>query len=287
MIGLGGTVPLRIAVTGSTGSVGGQVVRLLAAQGHQVTALARRPVSSPAQNVRSVFADYDQPESLRSALSGADALVFISSDGEAAKMILHHQNVVRAAEDARVGSIVYLSGLDAELDSPFCYAFTNGYTEQLLAQTDSVVSITRASIFTEFFQQFLDAARASGELRLPMATRRISLVSRLDVARSLAALTLSPTSSTQLITGPEALDLAALAEIAGAAWGRPIAWHDIEATEFATDQAATNEPWWAYAFYSMFESVRKGSWELVSDDIQRLTGEKSVSLLDTLRDAGS
>ena len=34
---------MRIAVTGASGRIGGEVVRLLAAQQHQVVALTRRP----------------------------------------------------------------------------------------------------------------------------------------------------------------------------------------------------------------------------------------------------
>jgi uncharacterized protein YbjT (DUF2867 family) len=52
-----------------------------------------------------VVADYADVAALRAALSGVDTLVFVSSDGEAAKVLVHHENVVRvgrrrSAEDA-------------------------------------------------------------------------------------------------------------------------------------------------------------------------------------------
>ena len=37
---------MRIAVTGASGRIGGEVVRLLAAQQHQVVALTRRPAGA-------------------------------------------------------------------------------------------------------------------------------------------------------------------------------------------------------------------------------------------------
>ncbi|MEV0952616.1 hypothetical protein [Promicromonospora sp. NPDC050249] len=44
-----------------------------------------------------VRADYDDAGSLLAALRGVDVLVFVSGDGEAARMLVQHENVVRAA----------------------------------------------------------------------------------------------------------------------------------------------------------------------------------------------
>ena len=93
---------MRIAVTGGTGRIGGQVVELLtAAGGHEVVALSSRT------------APYDHPSALRTALDGVDTLVFVSSDGEAARVIVHHRNVVQAAIQCQVGHVVLLSSFTA------------------------------------------------------------------------------------------------------------------------------------------------------------------------------
>lgn len=272
-------------MTGSTGALGGQVVQLLAATGEQeVVALARRPDPAARHPIVSVRADYTDLDSLRSALRGVDTLVFISSDGEAARMMIHHQNVVRAAVENEVKHVVYLSGLDADLASPFCYAYTNGYTEQLLAEHGCPVSIARASIFTEFFLALARRGRSTGELRLPMADGRISLISKQDVGRCLAALaTAPPTNRYHEITGPESLDLAAIAEIAGRAWGMPVRHTDVRPAEFAAELALGGEdPWWTYAYSSMFASVREHRWEGTSDEVLRLTGRAPLPAAEVL-----
>jgi NAD(P)H dehydrogenase (quinone) len=75
---------MRIAVTGASGQIGGQVVRLLAGErAHRVVALTRRVLPSgrwPA-GVSARAAGYADPEALRTALRGADTLVLVSSDG--------------------------------------------------------------------------------------------------------------------------------------------------------------------------------------------------------------
>ncbi|MGH3678885.1 MAG: NAD(P)H-binding protein [Natronosporangium sp.] len=242
---------MRIAVTGATGRVGGRVVALLAAADeHQVVALSRRPPGAARLRHRSprvveASADYADLPALRAALRDVDALVFVSSDGEATNVLHHHQCAIRAATDSGVTHIVALSGLDADLSSPFCYAVTYGHTEHLLAGSDCRVSIARASIYTEFLLGFLTRA-GGGQLRLPAADGRISLVSRADVARCLAALAVAaPTGRHHDITGPESLDLAAVATLAEQVWRRPLRYVDVTPAEHIVELARDGlEPWW-------------------------------------------
>jgi NAD(P)H dehydrogenase (quinone) len=266
---------LRIAVTGANGRIGGQVVRQVAAeQRHDVIALSRRalPYCPPGVSVRA--ADYADPEALAAALRGVDTLVFVSGDGPVAQVMVQHENVIRAADASGVGHIVALSGLDADVSSPFCYAVSYGYTERLLAESSCAVSIARASIYAEFFAGFLAEARAGDQLRLPAADGRISLVSRGDVARCLAALALAPASGRHHdITGPQSLDLPAIA--AAGARGTPIIYTDITPGEHCVRMAAAGEdPWWMYAFSSMFASIREQRWAAVSGEVRRLTGHR-------------
>ncbi|MFI2364257.1 NmrA family NAD(P)-binding protein [Promicromonospora sp. NPDC019610] len=281
---------MRIAVTGSTGALGSQVVNLLAASAwHEVVALARRPAAVPARLservrrsgvVTAVGADYDEPGSLVAALGGVDVLVFVSGDGEAARMLVQHQNVVRAAVDAGVGHVVYLSGVDADLASPFCYAFTNGWTERLLEGSGLAFSFARASLFTEFFAAFLRPALRSGELRVPAGAGRVSLVSRSDVGRCLAALAvLPPSGRAHDLTGPASSSLEAVARVLSGVAGRPVRYTDVPPPALAEELARAGEdPWWTYAYCSMFASVREDRWSGVSREVLRLTGQAPAAL---------
>jgi NAD(P)H dehydrogenase (quinone) len=263
----------RIAVTGASGSLGGQVVRLLAEQTEaDVVALSRRPTAVPPRVIARI-ADYADGGALRNGLADVDTLVFISSDGEGTRVLAHHLNVVAAARDCGVAHIVALSGVDADVDSPFCYAVTNGLTEQAIRKSGCGFSVVRASIFAEFFRHFLLPARTTGQLSVPAGDGRIGLVSKGDVGRCLAALArCEPTGRCHEVTGPAALDTAAIAATAAQAWVRPVAYRPISAAAYMAQAAATEDPWWLYAYTSMFASIREQRWDRVTADVQHLTG---------------
>jgi NAD(P)H dehydrogenase (quinone) len=196
----------RIAVTGARGRLGGQVCSLLAGRdGVEVVALTR------------AVADYDDRPALEKALAGVDTLALVSSDGEAELVLQHHWNVAAAADANGVGHVVALSSVDADVDSPFCYARVNALTERAFEETGCAVTAVRASIFTEFFASLVELATVDGELRLPADDGRVSLVAREDAGRCLAALALSPVAGAYDVTGPASVDMDTVA----AGVGRP------------------------------------------------------------------
>ncbi len=249
----------RITVTSARGRVGGQVVKLLGGHdGVDVVGLTR------------ALADYDDRPALTEALAGVDTLVLVTSDGEAERVLQHHLNVADAAAANGVGHVVALSSVDADLDSPFCYARVNALTERALADRGLAVTAVRASIYTEFFETLVDRAIVDGELRLPAEEARVSLVAREDVGRCLAACALLPPDAPYDVTGPAAVDMAAIAAARG------VAYVPVSEAEFASAVALRETPWWAYAYTSMFASVRERRWEAVTDAVEKLTGHPAL-----------
>lgn len=262
---------MTIAVTGGTGRIGGRIVQLLTAAGRRdVTALSSRT------------APYDRPDALRRALTGVDTLVLVSSDGEAARVLTHHHNIVQAAVACGTGHVVLLSGLDHDLGSPFCYAYTNGRTEQLLAEAGLPHSIVRAGLYTEFFLGLMDQVAVDGGVALPAADGRVSLVTRDDVARSMAALALrEPADRAYDITGPESLPVA---DVAAAAGHR---YHDCGPSDYAAALLRVDgEPWWTYAYLTMFAAIREHRWQSTSPAFTELTGRPATSLRQFLAATG-
>ncbi|WP_455361622.1 NAD(P)-dependent oxidoreductase [Streptomyces sp. SYSU K21746] len=96
---------MKLTVFGATGGVGHEIVRQALASGHQVTAVVRDParltVDDPA--LRVVTAGLDDPEALRPAVAGRDAVL----SGVGARAIKH-------AGDATTCTRTILRALEAE-----------------------------------------------------------------------------------------------------------------------------------------------------------------------------
>jgi NAD(P)H dehydrogenase (quinone) len=216
------------------------------------------------------MADYGDRRALTAALAGVDVLVLVSSDGEAELVLQHHLNIAAAVAANSVPRVVALSSVDADATSPFCYARVNALTERALEETGTAVTAVRASIYTEFFDSLVELATVGGEVRLPAADGRVSLVAREDVGRCLAAAALAPEVGAYDVTGPAALDMAAVAAARGAAYV------PVSEAEFMGHLAGRETPWWSYAYTSMFASIREQRWDVVSDAVERLTGRPAV-----------
>lgn len=268
---------MTIGVTGATGGVGSGVIRHLLARPDPppVVALARRPgaVFEPARRTAR-RADYDDPASLRDAFEGLDTLVFVSSDGVPDVMRRHHELVVDAAIDARVPHVVYTSILDVSPDSRFSYSPIHRETEDRLAASDIRSCLARTSIFDDFLvETWIAPALEAGVLALPAGEGRMSLITRDDTARALAAAAASNAERVIDLTGPEAPTGSEIARITEAGTGRRLRYEDPDDETYRRRLTDDREPGWLIeAYASMFTSVREGRFERVSNDVAELTG---------------
>jgi NAD(P)H dehydrogenase (quinone) len=268
---------VTIGVTGATGGVGSRVVRHLLGRRHRVVALARRPDAVPeAPGLTTRFADYDDPESLRTGFAGLRTLVFVSSDDIAEDMLRHHEHVVAAAVDAEVEHVVYTSVLDASSDSGFYYAAVHRETEALLAASGLRRCLARTSIFSDYFlSTWFAPALETGELALAAGAGRMSLVTRDDTAHALAAAAGSGREGVLELTGPAALTAEEICRIGG------ILYRPVDDGEYRALLAAEGKPQWLVdAFATLFASVREGRYGVVSSDIPELTGERQRSFAE-------
>jgi uncharacterized protein YbjT (DUF2867 family) len=113
-----------VLVTGATGRFG-KIAEKLIERGHRVQAGTRDPESAAAERLAAlgaepVRADFDDPDSLAAAASGADA-VFASGTAHHAGPQgeeLHGRNLAEAIAATDVPHVVFVSGDGAAADSP-------------------------------------------------------------------------------------------------------------------------------------------------------------------------
>jgi len=110
----------------------------------------------------------------------------------------------------------------------------------------------------------------------------MSLVSRIDVADCLARQAgLAPTGGIEDITGPEALGIHTIATRAAVVYERSIRVVALSPRDHRVEMAAADtDPWWAYAFSTMFSSIRGHRWSRVTDAVEQLTGRAPTAIDD-------
>lgn len=202
--------PLILAITGGTGFVGGRLMELALAAGHQVRALTRRP-QQERDGVTWVDGALDRPDSLERLAEGADAAIHVAGvinapdpAGFEAGNITGTSAMLAAAEKAGVRRFVHVSSLAAREPKLSIYGATKAGSEALVGASSIPSAIVRPPAVygpgdRETLELFKMAKR--GLVLLP-PEGRLSLIHVDDLGRLLLALA-DPSAPKGLLVEPD------------------------------------------------------------------------------------
>ncbi|WZO95739.1 SDR family oxidoreductase [Isosphaeraceae bacterium EP7] len=220
-----------ILVTGATGSVGGEVLKRLSAKGERVRAVTRdrrKVCDLDLPGVEWIEGDFDRPETMEAACSGADRAFLLTSSSDRAEA----QQVAFAVSAGRagVGHLVKLSQLGAELDSPGRFQRYHAAVEAAIRESGLAFTFLRPNLFMQGLLKFRTMIAAQGLFFMAAGDSRVSMIDVRDVADvAVAALTeAGHEGKTYNLTGPEALTHDEMGERLSAAVGRKIAFVNLE-----------------------------------------------------------
>ena len=140
-----------LAVTGSTGAVGGQVAGILAASGVPQRLLARTVAKVPSLDdaVAVPFTGYRDHDSSLAALRGTTTLLMVSA-AESADRLDEHKAFVDAAAEAGVRHVVYTSFCAAAPDCTFTLGRDHYATEQHIRASGMDWTFLRDNFYLDF-----------------------------------------------------------------------------------------------------------------------------------------
>lgn len=268
-----------IAVTGSTGRLGGRIARLLADEGVPQRLVVRDPSRArqlPVSEV--VHAQYGDSEALHKALDGVDTALMVSAS-ESLDRVAQHRNFVDAATAAGVEHLVYTSFVGASPNATFTLVRDHAATEDYIRASGLSFTILRDNLYADFFPFMVGE---DGVIRGPAADGRVAAVVQDDIADVAAAVLTSPgdhVGATYELTGPEAHSLEDVAGIITASTGRDVSYHAETIDEAYRSRAGLGAPQWQLdAWVSTYTAIAAGELAAVTHDVARLSGHPATSL---------
>jgi uncharacterized protein YbjT (DUF2867 family) len=271
-----------LAVTGSTGRVGGIVARRL---GPAVGRLVVRDATRAPQvdgDPEVVEASYGDAEAARRALAGVDVLFMVSA-AESPVRREEHRTFIEAAAQAGVGQIVYTSFAGAAPDAIFTLGRDHHDAEQAIRASGMAWTLLRDSFYSDFFPLFADE---DGVVRGPAGDGQVAAVARADVADVAVEVLRDPTryvGEVCTLTGPEAFSVREACERMTTALGRPFSYVEETVEEaYASRRRWSTQAWQLDAWVSTYLAIGSGQLAAVSPDVGRITGHAPRTLEQAL-----
>lgn len=271
-----------ILVTGSTGTVGSQVVQALVERQARFRALVRKPADAErlgGQGIETVRGDFADIGSLRAALAGAERLFLLSPPHPAQAET--ENRVVDAARAAGVRHIVKLSVLAAEQGLDCAFMRWSRAVEEHIEASGLAYTFLRPN---GFMQNLLNDARtviAEGALYASVGDARISLIDAADIGAVAARALTEPghEGKAYALTGPEALAYPDIAATLSSVLGKPVAAIDLPADAARQGMLSSGMPdWLVDGLLELDRLYQSGVGALVTDTVPRLLGRPARSL---------
>lgn len=287
---------MSILVTGSTGTIGTQVLGSLQGRGVEVRALTRSPDTAKLPpDVTPVGGDLADVEAVRAALDGVSTLFLLVPN--VADELTQGMLALSAAGEAGVRGIVYLSVLrgEAYADVPH---FAAKYTvERMIEVLDLPATILRPAYFIQNDIRLKDPLLRSGVYGMPIGAKGVSMVDIRDVGEVAAKeLVRRERSASPLpreiytLAGPDALTGKGIASIWSEALGRAVLYGGDELVAMEQRLRSTLPAWHALDLRLMLSRYQTDGAVATADELARLTallGHAPRSYRDFARDAAA
>jgi uncharacterized protein YbjT (DUF2867 family) len=278
-----------ITVTGSTGTIGTELVRLLSAAGAPTRAVHRSARNTQAlSGVVWMKADLRHDAVLEPVLAGTTRLFLLSgNDAGFGKLQIA---TLRAAQRLGVEHVVKLSALGASNHSNSTIAREHWEVEQALQESTMTWTILRPHSFMQnWFGEVAESVRADGAIYSPIADGRVPYIDTRDIAAVGAEALLNPGAHAghrYFLTGGEAVEFSDVAAALSEATGRSVTYRPISMEEARSRmQARGAPPQLIDASLALYAYQKAGGpTAKVSDSVERILGRPPRTIRDFARD---
>jgi NAD(P)H dehydrogenase (quinone) len=279
----------KLLVTGASGKLGRGVIEHLIADRNvsakDIIAVTRDPAKLgelAAQGVEVRRGDLGDAGSLASAFAGADRVLVISTDTApgSGERIKQHSAAVAAAKAAGASRVLYTSLPKPDV-SVISFAFEHLGSEKAVIESGLAYTVFRNGWYSENLFMSLPQALKSGQWFTSAGEGRLAYGARDDLAAAIAGGLASDDKENRIytLTGPQSFATAEIAELVSKILGKPLTVVQITDEQLAAGlrQHGLPEPV-VDMIVSIDANTRGGFLDLVTGDVEKLSGRKSQTL---------
>jgi uncharacterized protein YbjT (DUF2867 family) len=262
-----------ILVTGATGNIGKELTPLLLQTGQSVRVLTRdeRKVAHLDACVERVVGDLDKPETLSEAVKDVERIFLVTFE---TRQDIH---MLKAAKEAGVRQIVKLSTLEAAEHKIKVGKWHYEREELIRASGLDWTFLCPGMFMSNSIQWWADSIKGQSSVFFPGGKRgRVAPVDPRDVARVAALALTQPGHHGQAytLTGSELFTIGEMVQVLARVRGKPIQYVDIPPIAAKLFMLKTGmDKTLVNALMEMLASLRRNDGALVTDTVQRLTGQ--------------
>lgn len=290
---------MTIAITGASGQFGREATRILIAAGVApsdlilVTRSPEKLVDRTAEGAAVRRGDFDDQTGLVEALRGADRMLMISGTRVGFREP-QHRAAIEAAKQAGVRHIVYTSFIGAVESNPSLAVKDHVTTERMLRDSGLDWTVLRDAQYADaVVEAMAPLLVASGEMTSIAGDGRMAFVCRDDCVAAAVAVLRGTGHEGQVyqLTGPDLVSYREVAALVADVIGRPVRFTVTDEEGLyaifdalgvprqpVDDLTVNNFPWNSDDMVSFEVAVRDGLFDVISDDVEQLTGRPPTSL---------
>ncbi len=275
-----------ILVIGALGNVGAEVVNQLLAAGNSVRAsdINEKKVKERfGSSVEAVRFDFTDPKTYEATFKGVEKIFFLRPP-QITNIKRDINPSIDAAKRAGVKHVVFLSLIGIENTKYVPHYKVETYLKKVGLQT----TFLRCS----FFMQNLNTTHRNeiqtrNEIFVPVGNAKTSFIDVRDIG-AVAAIALTQTGHANKnydLTGSEALDYWQAATILSDVLGRDIKYKNPNLFHFFIKKLRQGTPFmFALVMAGLYTSTRFGMAELITDEVERITGHKPITFKQYAKD---
>ena len=268
---------MSILVTGSTGTIGAQVLNQLSGSGIDVRGLTRSPDGARLPSgVKAVPGDLADIDAFRAALKGVSTLFLLAPN--VADELTQAMQALSVAKEEGVRGIVYLSVYkgDSYVDVP--HFASKNTVERMIEGLDLPATVLRPAYFIQNDLRQKDPLLNAGVYGMPIGDKGISMVDVRDIGEAAARELLrreratSPLPrETYALVGPDVLSGADVARTWSEALGRPIRYAGNDTMALEQRMKSMMPAWHALDLRLMLDRYQSDGAAATEHEVARLT----------------